>query len=770
MFNKNLCFYFFLLLLPVVSISQDCKLTVSGVVKDLSTDKPIIFANVYLKESQKGVYTDSLGFFKFESMCEGDLHVNISHIGCEVQEIFFSLTKDTNVIVFLDHNGHLLNEFKVEGEEDKATTQESQSINSKTIGENSDKSLANMLEGISGVSVIKNGSGIAKPVVHGLYGTRITILNNGVAQSGQQWGVDHSPEIDPLVANKITVVKGVGALEYQGSSLGSVILVEPNKIDNEPHLHGEARYSFETNGLGNGINLELQQYGKLFAWRVVGTLKKSGDNHTPDYYLTNTGNQEANIALQLEKKWNKKWSSALYFSSFNADLGVLRGSHIGNLTDLEEAFERKVPFYTEDNFSYSINSPYQKVNHHLLKFQTKYIINEKQWLDFTYAGQYNLRKEFDVRRSGRSEIPALSLKQISNFIEGKYRNYLPKDWDLNIGFQINHVDNTNLPETGILPLIPDYLGFETGFYGLITKKMEKTTFEFGGRYDFENRKVAAISTEVPRYIYRTENDYHNLSGLFGVTHEFQKNWKVAYNIGYASRNPEVNELYSNGLHQGVSGIEEGDPTLNKETSIKNTLSIKGNIKEKLFVEGMFYNQNIKDYIYLNPQDEIRLTIRGAFPVFKYQQTNVRLTGFDIATTYQASQRFAITAKYSYLKGMDQTNDLPLIFMPSNAIFAELDYELPKLGTFQNVGFTVNGNYVFEQKNLFASQDFVAPPEAYYLIGLKFSAEKQLKKLKLNLYLRAENLLNTTYRDYLNRQRYFADDLGFNLVAGVNIKF
>ena len=109
-------------------------------------------------------------------------------------------------------------------------------------------------------------------------------------------------------------------------------------------------------------------------------------------------------------------------------------------------------------------------------------------------------------------------------------------------------------------------------------------------------------------------------------------------------------------------------------------------------------------------------------------------------------------------------------MPSDTIFAELDYELPKLGTFQNVGFTVNGNYVFEQKNLLASQDFVAPAEAYYLIGLKFSAEKQLKKLKLNLYLRAENLLNTTYRDYLNRQRYFADDLGFNLVAGVNIKF
>jgi len=178
--------------------------------------------------------------------------------------------------------------------------------------------------------------------------------------------------------------------------------------------------------LGNGLNLALQQYSKLLAWRVVGTLKKSGDNRTSKYFLRNTGNQEANVALQFDKSWNKKWYSDLYFSSFNAELGVLRGSHIGNLTDLKEALEREVPFFTEDEFSYSISSPYQKVNHHLLKFHTKYSISEKQWFDITYAGQYNLRKEFDVRRSGRSDIPALSLKQVSNFIEVKYQKLLTK--------------------------------------------------------------------------------------------------------------------------------------------------------------------------------------------------------------------------------------------------------------------------------------------------------------------------------------------------------
>ncbi len=769
-FSKYVLVCSVILVLPVLTSAQNCNLAISGFVKDVSTGIPISYANIFVKELKSGDVTDSLGYFNIKAMCAGKYHISLRHIGCETQELYLNVSSDTTITVFIDQNSQLLNEVAIVGQGGKVTTQETQSLNSESIAQNSDKNLATMLENISGVSIIKNGSGIAKPVVHGLYGNRLTILNNGIAQSGQQWGFDHSPEIDPLVANRITVIKGVGALEYQGSSLGSVVLVEPKKIDREPHLHGEGRYFVESNGLGNGLNLALQQYSKLLAWRVVGTLKKSGDNRTSKYFLRNTGNQEANVALQFDKSWNKKWYSDLYFSSFNAELGVLRGSHIGNLTDLKEALEREVPFFTEDEFSYSISSPYQKVNHHLLKFHTKYSISEKQWFDITYAGQYNLRKEFDVRRSGRSDIPALSLKQVSNFVEVKYQNYLPRNWEFKSGVQMNRVDNTNLPETGILPLIPDYISHEYGVFGLVFKSVEKTTIEFGGRYDFENRNVAAISISVPREIIRYEIEYHNLSAMGGVTHEFSKGWKATYNIGYAARNPEVNELYSNGLHQGVSGIEEGDPNLDKEISVKNTLSIKGNMKNKLFFEGLFYYQKIDNYIFLNPQDEIRLTIRGAFPVFKYEQTDARLIGFDLAATYMVTERFNITGKYSYLNGYDLTNSLPLVYMPSNNLYAALNYQIPKFKKFQNLEFQINNRFVFEQKNLLPSQDFLAPPNSYYLVGLKVSAEKQLRKLRLNMFVRAENLLNETYRDYLNRQRYFADDLGFNLILGINISF
>ncbi|MGB1032542.1 MAG: hypothetical protein ACPGWM_07995, partial [Flavobacteriales bacterium] len=75
-------------------------------------------------------------------------------------------------------------------------------------------------------------------------------------------------------------------------------------------------------------------------------------------------------------------------------------------------------------------------------------------------------------------------------------------------------------------------------------------------------------------------------------------------------------------------------------------------------------------------------------------------------------------------------------------------------------------YTFEQKNLLASQDFVAPPEGYFLLGAGFSGEIKVKQHSITVSLRGENILNERFRDYLNRQRYFADGQGLNLIAGI----
>lgn len=294
------------LFIGTLGFSQNCELTLSGYIQNEHTNIPLPYANIFLEGSQEGTLSDSTGYFQLNRLCAGEYHLRVSHIGCETQRLYLQIKVDTSINVILDHHSHHLDNVIVVGENVKPTTQALESISEATIIESANQNLSNLLEDLTGVSTLKNGNGISKPVVHGLYGNRIMILNNGIAQSGQQWGNDHSPEIDPLVANKIAVVKGVGALEYQGSTLGSVVLVEPKKIEREPHLHGRAGYFFESNGFGNGLNVQLQQYDSKLAWKINGTLKKRGDQRTANYWLRNTGIEETNFALQLERKNSEK--------------------------------------------------------------------------------------------------------------------------------------------------------------------------------------------------------------------------------------------------------------------------------------------------------------------------------------------------------------------------------------------------------------------------------------------------------------------------------
>ena len=89
---------------------------------------------------------------------------------------------------------------------------------------------------------------------------------------------------------------------------------------------------------------------------------------------------------------------------------------------------------------------------------------------------------------------------------------------------------------------------------------------------------------------------------------------------------------------------------------------------------------------------------------------------------------------------------------------------------ENIEFSVENKYVFRQLNLNGDQDFIPTPEAYNLLSAKLAGDIQLRKNRLRLFVRGMNLLNSKYRDYLNRQRYFADDIGMNIVLGARLKF
>jgi iron complex outermembrane receptor protein len=198
--------------------------------------------------------------------------------------------------------------------------------------------------------------------------------------------------------------------------------------------------------------------------------------------------------------------------------------------------------------------------------------------------------------------------------------------------------------------------------------------------------------------------------------------------------------------------------------------MNGQLQQKIRFESLIYFQNIQNYILLIPQNEIRLTIRGAFPVFQYEQTNAQIFGADLVLNYEITTPLNLKLSYSVIKGTDIKNDIGLINIPANRINAEVTYAIPEWKQFENMTFSLANQYVFQQQNILPEQDFILPPNAYNLLDLGFAADLNLKKNKIHLFAKAENLLNTSYRDYLNRQRYFADDTGINLVFGIQFKF
>jgi iron complex outermembrane receptor protein len=754
---KKYLFILFIIFFGSHLFAQECNIKLAGIVKDKSTKELLPNTNVRIEKTTLGSKTDKRGFFSIKNICTGDVHLIISHVGCENKIIFFKIEKDTFIEIELEHHTEFLHEVHVNGKNEKII--EEHLIGKKEIQKNSGKTFSQLAELIPGVSISSNGANINKPIINGLSGNRITILNNGIPQAGQQWGSDHAPEIDPLQMQQLTIIKGVGGFEYGSNGMSGIINASSLHIGNDPHLHGKIISAMQSNGRGGQLSLQVEQKKPWIKYRIGGTYKKLGDRKTPDYFLTNTGVDEKNFSIQLEKNIKQHWKQTLNYSLFSTNLGILRGAHIGNLNDLEEAIQKKIPFFTDENFNYSLSSPRQNVMHHLFKTESTIDWGYNKLLKITWSTQFNNRKEFDVRRGGRENIPALSLQLWANQLGIVYNKFSP-NFDFKLGTQTRFTQNSNNAETGIKPLIPNYTNFmQTAFAG-VTKNKGNWKYELGAKTDLTFLKV---------YQYTQQNIYEepshlffNVSGLGGLSYYFTDHHFGNFNWGISFRNPEVNELYSNGLHQGVSGIEEGNRNLKPEMGNKFSYTHHIQLNDKFFIETSVFAHQIQNYIFLQAQPDFRLTIRGAFPVFKYKQTNALLLGFDFLGKYQVGKNLYFLSKINILKGQDVAQNIPLVYMPANNFSIAVHKQILMTTTFikQTEIFT-SYKYVMRQNRLLPFQDFLKPPPSFGLVNSGVETKFLIKDKEIFMSLQCDNIFNVRYRDYLNRLRYFADEMGRN---------
>ena len=753
------------------SQTNTCHSALNGYVLDQHDRSPLEFASVYISELKTGVLTDSLGFFVFTSLCDGIYHLKISHVNCDAIYATIEVIGMTSHTIYPEHHAHALKGvdiFTERKEQQAAAVVES--LNAEQLQMSKGQSLGEALKQISGVNTLNTGNSISKPIIHGLHSNRILIINNGIRQEGQQWGADHAPEIDPFIATDITVVKGANSVRYGSDAMAGVIIIDTKKIRDSAGITGELNLVGMSNGKsGTASGFVEGNFAKCppLSWRVQGTLKQSGTVWSPNYILANTAFKEQNFSYALA--WKKPtFGLDVFYSQFNTDLGILSASHIGNLSDLQSAFTASVPAVT-GYFTYKIDRPYQHVEHELFKTKSYLRTGNLGKLFLVYARQYNRRYEYDKYRPLNSATAALNKPELafditSHSIDLIWEHNQLKRLTGSIGISTLNQANTY---QGRL-LIPNFRNNTAGIFWIERWKKNKFTLEGGCRYDYKQLQVFkyADNYNPASGIIKPIHSFQNMSGNIGGIYTGDSAWSFAANVGTAWRAPSVSELYANGLHQGIAAIEYGNENLHTEIAYSAIAQLQYHSK-KIMLQISPYLNAINGFIYRQPAGAPVLTIRGAFPAFYYTQTDALLKGCDAILQWQITPKISLTQKTGILRATNRSNHQWLISMPADRYETEIKIKYNKL---HNGFVSASFLYVNKQWRVPANVDFALPPQAYSLVNINASYALKIKNQQLTMGFTIQNLLNETYRDYLDSFRYFADAMGRNFIARISLPF
>lgn len=745
-------------------------------------------ASVTIRHTNRGLVVDNNGDFTLDHLCPGKLELIISSEGFRILDTILLIKGDGYLDVALHEVADQLHSVMVTGQvlkKDQLSTAIVSSISGKELQAKSGLSLGESLKSIAGVNILQNGPTIFKPIIHGVYSNRILIINNGVRQEGQTWGNDHAPEIDPFIATKLTVIKGPASIRYGSDAVGGVILVEPKELDTTPGLGGHLDIVGMSNGqagMASGM-VEGAADGKLkgLSFRLQGTLKKAGnfESNNKDignYYLGNTGYHEDDYSATLRYA-QPNYGAEIYFSRFDTKIGIAAASHIGSVQDLNTDIARGYPAVKAD-FTYDIGRPYQTVNHQLLKGDA--FIKMGKWgrLDGIFARQVDLRKEYDADISfndslARANPPDLDFQLTTHTADLIWQHpAIAKKIVGSLG--LNFITQGNVQQgTGYQELIPNFRNYGGGIFLIEKTELKKLTLEAGVRYDY--RWLRAYTVDTRTLSLRTPTyDWQRLTVNAGAIYHLSEHLSVDYNFGSAWRPPQVIELFANGIHQSAASYEHGDSSLTLETAYNNNLAVTWSSGSDLTIEAGAYVNYFNHFIYLRPDaPHVQSTIQGTFPSFTYIQTNALFQGLDLTVSYRFLRHFSLVSKTSVVRARDLSSHDWLIDIPSDKFDNTLKYELPSPGGVKDFFVSINNLAVTKQTRVPTKiADYAPPPDGYVLWGASTgcSIPYGKKDKAISLSFTVTNLTNVSYRDYLDKFRYYINALGRNAIFRISVPF
>jgi iron complex outermembrane receptor protein len=604
--------------------------------------------------------------------------------------------------------------------------------------------LTDLMAKTPGVNMLATGVAIAKPVIRGLYGNRVLVLLSGLKFDNQQWQEEHGLGLSDMGLSKVEIIKGPMSVLFGSEAIGGVV----NVIEEEKPLintkERDVSMKFNSNTLGGTLQAGFKANTGNKWWRVRASVENNAD------YSDGNNNRVLNsrfdgYCLKSTYGFQKRnWTSTNNFmSSFN------RFGFIFN-----DIYEFVMP---DARWSRKLDvNPAHLVLFNILSSENKFFLKNDSKLDFNIGVQSNERME----NEGGGAI-SLNMHLFTFQYLLKWEKQLSEKNRLIVSNLGSFEDNTNF---GARKIIPDANMQESNVSGYLeTTVKNKLIFENGvgiGEKWIKTYFTASVnSPEKDIHPFTKYSQYYNF--FSGLTYFPNEKFNVKINAASGVRIPNLAELSSNGLHEGVFTYEIGSPFLKNEQNI--SFNLVSNYNQK-FIEisvtpfyNLFYN-----YVYLAPTNEDWY----GFPVYRYKQQNATQYGTEFSFLIKPTKQFQTGVAYSGMISKTQDGNFTP-YQPTQKITPGINYKInsKKFETFN----------VFTNADYFLAQNNVAPYEKATSDHLLWNAGGSVTlKSKKNTYLISlvgNNLLNTAYYDHMSRFKYFGLlNMGRNFAVNFKVRF
>jgi iron complex outermembrane receptor protein len=704
-------------------------------------------AAVVLEELKREVRTGEDGSYRFDNVPPGNYHVSVRAEGYSTRRTEVTVTDQgatLDLVVELD-----LHFAEVVSVSPSARSQfESYQPTSVLAGQDLQKQLeatiGATLQSEPGVAMRSLGPGPARPVIRGLDGDRVAVLQDGqrVGDLSSQSG-DHGVTLNPSSATRIEVVRGPATLLYGANAIGGLVNVITDQIPTTPvnAPTGELTIDAGSNaGEVGGAGDVHFGYGRL-AVHVAGGARRAGDFSTPEGEVANSQSRSSVFNVGASWTGNRRYAGASYgFDDSEYGVPIVEEGEI-RLTPRRHAFNVRVG---AEGLGGAISS---------------------------------YRATVGVRRYEHQELHGLEVGTLFNN-DTEEAEILVSHRPLGklSGTVGGSLFTRGFTATGEEALSPPVDQRTSALFVYEELTWPHVTFQFGGRLD-----LTTFEPEGGVLPERSFNEFSGSVGLLFTPAAANDNLVIAASLARAARNPALEELYFFGPHPGNFAFEIGNPSLASERALGVDLSLRARSTRVRGEVTVFYNR-INDFIFRNPLSDDEFEEReeefderfgvvdepgggheheDEFAFIEFVGADSTLYGIEAHADVNLTESLVAELTYDWVRGTLVASDQPLPRIPPFRVIPGLRYQKNAL----QVGGTLT--LIADQDRVFGDE---TPTPGAGLLKLYGSYSFVGGGVTNTITARLDNATNKLYRNHLNYLKDVLPEMGRNFKLVYSVSF